>query len=112
MALNGMAALIAIRSSADVVLVTETHPKVLYWHLSGRKYDFVSNAATMKQDLSGWIGHEIECNTDDGWDAALSAWAALQGVTGNWGHDLHSLPTLPTEQLLHPSGPSKYLWPT
>lgn len=39
MGLGGMAVLIATRQTHTSTTVTETHPKVLCWHLLGKKYD-------------------------------------------------------------------------
>jgi hypothetical protein len=49
--------------------------------------------------------------TDHAWDAAISAFAAYSGLTGQWTIDLHTLPTDPSERLVHPSGPTHYFWP-
>jgi hypothetical protein len=40
MGLNGMATLLAVRLRRPDILITESHPKVLYHHLSGQKYDY------------------------------------------------------------------------
>jgi len=45
--------------------------------------------------------------TSDEWDAVLSAWATLQGLTGAWGRDLMALAECP----IFPAGHASYYWP-
>jgi hypothetical protein len=42
MGLNGMSVLIAARHKYPDVSVVETHPKVLYWALANKRYDYQS----------------------------------------------------------------------
>jgi hypothetical protein len=81
MGLNGMAVLLAARRSHPGALITETHPKVLYHQMTGRKYDYANDAAAMDFALANALGVALAPANDREWDAALSAFAALQGLT-------------------------------
>ncbi len=111
MALNGLAMMISLRVASKDILVSETHPKVLYHRLSGFQYNYQANQVAMNAHLSQWIGLAANTTTDHEWDAAVSCFAVLQGITGRWSIDLHQLPTGPGEKLVHPGGPSHYFWP-
>ena len=111
MALNGMAAMVALRSEGRDVAISETHPKVLYYALTGIPYDFSGNSANMIASLSQWLGIPVNVSNEHEWDAALSCHAVLEGVRGNWICDLHALPTAPNKRLLAPAGESQYYWP-
>jgi hypothetical protein len=111
MGLNGMGVLIAARRRFGDVLVTETHPKVLYWKLSGRKYEHQTSGATMDRVLTDALGITVASETEHEWDAAASALAAFEGLTGRWSHDLHALPIKAGERLITPCGTTHYFWP-
>jgi hypothetical protein len=91
--------------------ITETHPKVLYWALEGRKYDYKSNSAQMDSKLSRRLGIEIHTSNDHEWDAAVSALAALRGMSGDWPHDLFLEEEADGARLVRPCGPVHYWWP-
>jgi hypothetical protein len=111
MALNGLAVMISLRGASRDILVSETHLKVLYHRLSGFQYSYQVNQVGMNAHLTQWIG--LAANTTSGheWDAAVSCFAVLEGITGRWVTDLHQLPTVPGEKLVQPGGPSHYYWP-
>ena len=112
MGLNGMAVLIATRARHPVARITETHPKVLYCQLAGHKYNWADNSDEMTESLREWLSCPIQPNNDHEWDAALSAYAALEGLTGRWGTDLHQLPVGPGERLIRPADKTHYYWPS
>lgn len=111
MAVNGMSALVALRAMLPDLLITETHPKVLHWHLRRAKYDFAASRAEMEQYLADELGCSIVTASDHEWDAGISAVAAFRGAAGQWTLDLHALTPSPGERILQPCGPTKYFWP-
>lgn len=114
MCLNGMAVMMAVRETWDDVPVTETHPKVLYHVLNGKKkkYDWSNCSRKMCQWLSEQLNCDISPANDHEWDAAISAYAMHQGLLREWKKDLHTEPiTEPGERLLRPAGKSFYYWP-
>ena len=111
MGLNGMATLLAVRLKRPDTLITETHPKVLYYHLSGEKYDYAHDKIAMDAALAAALGVTVTPATEHEWDAALSAFAALEGVEQRWPNDLHRLATETGERLVSPCGITHYFWP-
>ena len=51
MGINGMSVLLAMRGKYPRVIVVETHPKVLYWALGQKKYNYASAKAEMERVL-------------------------------------------------------------
>jgi hypothetical protein len=111
MALNGLAVMISLRGASKSVLVSETHPKVLYYYLSGLQYNYQINQFAMNAQLTQWIGLATDTVNDHEWDAILSCFAVMEGISGRWPTDLHQLPTLADEKLVQPGGASHYFWP-
>ena len=111
MSVNGMAVLLALRDVAPEITITETHPKVLHWHMMRRPYSFESSQVTMTEALASEFGLPFSCTSDHEWDAALSALVAFRGVSGKWQRDLHTLPITSGERLVMPCGVTKYFWP-
>lgn len=111
MGLNGMAVVVAARRRFTDLFITETHPKVLYWHLARAKYDYRTSKAAMDDVLARVLGISVAPATEHEWDAALSAFAALEGSVGRWSHDLHSIATGENERLISPCGTTHYFWP-
>lgn len=114
MSINGMAALIALKDELPGLLITETHPKVLHWHMTRRPYDWEAGRAAMLDLLATQLGFSFTCESDHEWDAVLSALVAFRGATGEWHHDLHNpheFPAFPNERLVKPCGETKYYWP-
>jgi len=111
MGLNGMAVLHTVRSWAASLHITETHPKVLYWALTGKKYDYNRFSTQMNTDLSAWLGTVVETTTDHEWDAAVSILAAVRGFDGEWTHDLFTEHSATEGRLIFPAGPANYWWP-
>jgi hypothetical protein len=111
MGLNGMSVLLAIRSRFPKVVIVETHPKVLYWALEKKKYDYASTKAEMERMLCEAHAVTVATANEHEWDAAISALAAASGILGRWINDLHALPARPGERLMTPCGPTNYYWP-
>lgn len=111
MGLNGPAVLLECRAVNPSLITTETHPKVLHWHLAERRYDYDGEHSRMTELLSGLLHIPVETTTDHAWDAALSAYAAYKGTCGDWDFDLHCLPREPNERVVWPCGPTHYFWP-
>lgn len=111
MALNGLAVMVSLRTANKDIIVSETHPKLLYFHLSGERYAYATNRAAMNAALAQWIGLPANTANDHEWDAVVSCYAVLQGMLGQWPNDLHQLP-VNGESLIRPGGPSHYYWPS
>jgi hypothetical protein len=111
MSLNGLAVMVSLRDMAEGILISETHPKVLYYRLSGIQYNYQINQVAMNEHLSQWIGLTTITASDHEWDAAVSCFAALEGISRRWTTDLHQLPTVVGEKLVQIGGPSHYYWP-
>jgi hypothetical protein len=111
MGLNGMSVLITVCKQFPNAMVTETHPKVLYWHLAQQKHAYSANKEAMDGVLSTELGIRLESANEHEWDAGLSALAALKGHTSVWTRDLHCLSTKSNERLITPCGPTHYFWP-
>ena len=111
MVLGGMALLMAVRPGRPDLFVTETHPKVLFWRLGETDYDYVAGRRLMDDFLATKLGVSVAPANEHEWDAALSAFAALEGLSGRWTHDLHRLDTRNGERLLTPCGMTNYWWP-
>ena len=114
MSLNGMAVLVALREQWPDLRASETHPKVLYYGLTGNPHNWPRHRRAMCNWLDDQLGVAVDIERgarDHAWDAALSAWAAWRGFTGAWGFDLHALPQSATFPVLAPAGPSFFYWP-
>ncbi len=111
MALNGMAVLASVRQIKTQVQIAETHPKVLYWALSRKKYNYSRDAAYMDAKLSDWLGCSVKTRNDHEWDAVISLWAALNGAEGKWSHDLFTETARVSSRLIFPAGQANYWWP-
>jgi len=113
MCVNGMAVVCLLRSKYPKLLVSEAHPKVLYFSLTRNLY----GSATLAERtaiLAQWLGicvAELNIGDDNAWDATSSAYAAWEGLRGNWTEDLHQKPLRDDECLVHPAGPTVYFWP-
>lgn len=112
MGINGMAVLIYLRARQPQIWITETHPKVMYWHLAQRKYDFERSSREMTSLFESRWQICATPNSEHEWDAAISALAAYEGLVGNWQHDLHNLSCTSNERIIRPCGATSYVWPT
>ncbi len=113
MALNGLAVIACLGERNRKILISETHPKVLYHHLTnGDTYNYEANGEAMNAQLAQWIGLPANIEDDHQWDAVASCLAVLRGITGQWLGDLHNqLPAGPDETLVQIVGPTHYYWP-
>lgn len=114
MSLNGMGVLTLLRQASPALVVTEAHPKVLYFALAQAKYDWSTSRPQMVQWLSSQLGTvALGVSSDHEFDALLSAWACVQGVLGRWSTDLHApiAGFAPSGTILQPAGPTRYFWP-
>jgi hypothetical protein len=113
MPIGGLAALVSVRERRPNLIVSETHPKVLYFALAGTRYAFDATAdSPMRVALRQWTGIDDLAPLDDHqWDALVSAWAVREGASGRWPLDLHDLPTRDGERLVRPCGPTHFYWP-
>lgn len=111
MGLNGMSVLLTIRRKFPNVMIVETHPKVLYWAIEKKKYDYASTKVDMERMLCKAHAAAVVTVNEHEWDAAISAFAAASSISGRWTNDLHALPTRPGERLVTPCGTTNYYWP-
>jgi len=111
MCLNGMAVLISIGCRLPRPYMTETHPKVLFWRLSGLRYDYLAHREEMNALLSREAGTAVAPANEHEWDAAISALAAYRGLTGQWSNDLLTLPMANGGRIIAPCGPMHFCWP-
>ena len=111
MSLNGLAMISSLRGVSKSVLISETHPKVLYYCLSGNQHNFQLNKVAMNEHLTQWIGLTVNTTNDHEWDATVSCFAVLEGMSRRWTTDLHQLPTVAGEELVQIAGPSHFFWP-
>jgi hypothetical protein len=111
MGINGMSVLIEAENKSKGISLSETHPKVLYYALTRKKYDYAENSNEMDRFLSTQLdGLDLRTSNDHEWDAAVSAYALFMGITGTWKHDLHKLPIENNERILKPCGKTFYFW--
>lgn len=111
MGINGMSVLISLRGKFREIPVSETHPKVLYYAMSGNKYKYSSSSVEMDRFLSVAMECDIKTENDHEWDAVISVYALYQGIVGCWVHDLHQLPSESQEHMVKPAGETQYWWP-
>ena len=120
MVIGGAAFLLELneRFAHDGTQITEAHPKVCYFALTGRKCDWLANSVQMGQ----WLEEALELSAlgrlskdgDDAFDAGMAALAALRGANGEWINDLHMLGATEgdgTGSVVRPIGRTHYWWP-
>lgn len=111
MSLNGLAVMISLRSMFESITISETHPKVLYYHLAGVQYNYRINHGLMDEQLAQWVGLPINTEKEHEWDAAVSCFAVHEGLSDRWTTDLHQLPSDADMTLVRIGGPSYFYWP-
>lgn len=112
MSVNGMALLVVMREAFPDIFVTETHPKVLYYALCGRHYDFNGpNRSVMNTCLSRLLNVDVAPQNEHEWDAAISILAVVCGLRDTWRRDLHARQAGSGERLIQPCGRTAYVWP-
>ncbi|MDE2783776.1 MAG: hypothetical protein OXK77_12530 [Gemmatimonadota bacterium] len=109
MIVSGMAVLLAVRRAFPGVFVTETHPKVLYYELSGgQHHDYGTYRSDMHKWLRGKLASDVAPRDDHQWDAAISILPVVRWLDGSWQNDLHA-----GERLVRPCDETTaYVWPT
>jgi hypothetical protein len=114
MCVNGMGVLYALRQKDAALVVTETHPKVLYFALTGMKHDWTASRGAMTAWLTEQLGQvPLSVSSEHEFDALASAWACAQGVLGRWTGNLHA-PCVGGPlggTTIRPAGPTSYFWP-
>lgn len=111
MGLNGMSVLLALRQRSNAINISETHPKVLWFELIGKKYDYESSSGEMNEYVGRELGLSLETKNDHEWDAVISVLALWRGLAGRWKLDLHGSDILNNERLVMPCGKTNYWWP-
>jgi hypothetical protein len=111
MGINGMVVLLSLRQARPDIVVSETHPKVLYWALTHCRYDYESSSKRMEKTLSQWLGVEMHTSSEHEWDAVASAYSLYCGITGKWQHDLLQKPDKSNSRLVKPCGDVHFWWP-
>jgi hypothetical protein len=118
MAVNGAAFLMMLqpRFRSDATMITEAHPKVCAFALTGRRYVFADDRTSLEAwlleqlDVSGsteiWFGEKDHC-----FDAGMAVLAALRGLNGDWRLDLHDLPDADQSGRVLFCGRTHYWWP-
>ena len=93
----------------DRIVLNETHPKVLYYALTGEHYSFPGINNQMVDWLQDTTAVPAMPNslTDHAWDAAISAWVTYQGYKTGFSPNLMSKANNP----ILPTGEVNYYWP-
>jgi hypothetical protein len=114
MAVNGAAIALALRAVFSDLKITETHPKVLYFHLADAIYDFAGEREEMMRRIRVWLDVECDVDSEHAWDALISAHAARKWESGSWKTDLHQLVAETDRERLIPAHGSSahYAWPS
>jgi hypothetical protein len=111
MSINGMSVLIEVAKNLRDIILSETHPKVLYYALTQQKYAYDKDTDEMNSFLSDKLSLEITTNNEHEWDAVFSAYALFMGITGKWKLDLHKLDIGENERIVKPCVKTYYYWP-
>jgi hypothetical protein len=104
-AIGGMALAIRLRQRWPNLILNETHPKVFFYWLAGKRYGKdIAVAVDQFVGLSGISNRNLR--NEHELDAALSAWATRTGLAEGWADLVRN-----DDGLLFPAGPVHYLWP-
>jgi len=104
-----MAMALRLHDRFDRITLNETHPKVLYYALSGQQYSFPGP----NDQIVHWLQKAASITampnslTEHAWDAAISAWITYQGYKTGFSPDLMSKANNP----ILPAGNIHYYWP-
>jgi hypothetical protein len=107
MCLNGMAPALKLQQKWPNIILNETHPKVLYYALTGRRYSFSA-------DMNEWLcesmhaGNDAQIRNEHEWDALISAWFTLRSATSSSPRDLFT--EFHAEELVCPVKDAHYFW--
>jgi hypothetical protein len=107
MAIQGIAMAFRIREYYPTVNLNETHPKVLFYALSGEKYYFSKLMKNWLFNQMEFFLDQMEVSNEDEFDALFSAWATWMGLQGNWKEDLMR----DINNLILPISGVTYYWP-
>jgi hypothetical protein len=114
MAVNGAAflRLLDSRFRFDDTMVTEAHPKVCLYVLTGEKHEWAVDKLALEVYLLKEIGVAAPPAgfgaNDHCFDASVGVLAALRGLNRDWTLDLHTLPTPDGVQFIRQT---HYWWP-
>lgn len=116
MAINGAAflTLLGPRFRSDATMVTEVHPKVCFFALTGRKHTWINDDPQMWDWLLAELGlesPEFVGGKDHHFDAGMAVLAALRGLNGDWKLDLHSASEADSNSRVRFFGETHYWWP-
>lgn len=118
MVVNGVAFLTALspRFQIDETVVTEAHPKVLYFATTGERCAWDTDSAEMAAWLVDQLGIEegpdLLGPADHRFDAGVCVLAALKGLNREWTLDLHALPGADQAAQVRFCGETHYWWPS
>jgi hypothetical protein len=108
MPVGGMGLALELRRHLPNIRLNETHPKLLFYAISGKRY--------RPADLAGaveWFANYSsltiigDISNDDQFDALLSAWATREGYADGW----QDLVSPDVNDQIFPVGEVNYLWP-
>jgi hypothetical protein len=92
-------------------VISETHPKVLYFALKKHKQDWENASQEMVGFLSTKLGILCNPHNDHEFDSAISCYVVLEFLRGSWKNDLHAKSDARCGAYLEPFGSSVYAWP-
>jgi hypothetical protein len=104
------------RFQADCTMITEAHPKVCVYALTGRRYKWAEDGERLREWLLNALGvggsTDIRFGKRDHcFDAAMVVLAALRGINRDWRLDLHDLPDADYSGRVRFCGKTHYWWP-
>jgi hypothetical protein len=118
MGLNGLTVGLVLRQQWPHLIISETHPKVLHFALAQNAWAYQRALAAMNTSLLRWLGLEPGqiaggLDSEHKWDALVSAFAVMQGVTKRWQTDLHRFPVVSERhgRYVELCGFTNYFWP-
>jgi hypothetical protein len=117
MAVNGAAflTLLASRFKSDSTMITEAHPKVCFFAMTGKRHAWADD----KSEMAAWLIRELGVDAPVGafgsedhcFDAGVALLAALRGLNQDWSLDLHDLPNDEYGGRVQFLGQTHYWWP-
>jgi len=84
MSIQGVAMAMRVRELWPEIRLNETHPKLLYFALTGNRYSY-------GQEMIEWFCGQFDppvdaaIKNDHEWDALISTWATKKGLSDQWG---------------------------
>lgn len=105
MVIGGLSLAFKLREKWPTIRLNETHPKALYWWLTGKRYrkDQINAACC---SFEKWSRIKARCGTDDEFDALLSAWATREAMRKDWCNLVGTC-----DDQVHPIKSVTYWWP-